>query len=98
MKGLRKTEPNGADIQADIQTDMATLWLNHPSGADSVTYLIITIANKRNLILFGPKPYPNTPYTDKLCHFDCIGLKWLTFGNISVYLYSLASKSETIYK
>ena len=35
-KGPKKTAPDGAEPHTSPQTDMATLWLNWPSGANSV--------------------------------------------------------------
>ena len=35
-KAWKKTAPNGTDRQTNKQTNMATQWLNRPSGADSV--------------------------------------------------------------
>ena len=36
MRGLEKTSPDGAQPRTHGRTDKATLWLNRPSGADSV--------------------------------------------------------------
>ena len=36
MRGLKKSAPHGAHIPTTPHRDMATLWLNRPSGADSV--------------------------------------------------------------
>ena len=51
-EALKKTESNGADRQTNRQTDrhldIATLWLNRPSGADSVKiWLTLKISRLR---------------------------------------------------
>ena len=42
-KASEKNAPYGVDIQSDIRTDMAILWLNRPSGADSVKITMVKI-------------------------------------------------------
>ena len=47
MRALEKNALDGANINTNRQTDMATLGLNRPSGADSVRKKKISINIKK---------------------------------------------------
>ena len=47
MRGLKKTASDGANRQTNRQTDMATLWLNRPSGPIQWKYMSGHCNNKK---------------------------------------------------